>query len=71
VMLERMKEITIWPKDVPRAYAQPGFLTVSAGFWVFISTVCGPRWRQRYEAMLRAAHEAKRLRIGPERRQGR
>jgi hypothetical protein len=70
-MLEKMKDIPIWPKDIPREYAQPGFLMVSAGFFVFISTICGPRWRQQYGAMVKAAEQAKRLKIGGGRRRGR
>jgi hypothetical protein len=60
-LLERMKDVPIWPKDIPREYAQPGFLAVSAGFWPFFSTVLGPRWRQRYLSMIAAMREARRI----------
>ena len=67
-MLERMREIPIWPKDVPREHAQPGFLVASAGFWVFFSVVCGPRWRQRFAAMVSGSQMARRIRFTPGRR---
>lgn len=59
-MLEQLKDIPIWPEEAKqmdgllRAYYQPSFLIASAGFWVFFSLVCGPRWRQRFAAMMQA-----------------
>jgi len=74
LMLKRLPQVAIWPEgtydmDVVLGVAAPGFTAVSAGFGIFLSIVCGPRWEQRYRAMLRAVE--RQVKLPPARRRSR
>lgn len=49
VMMERLPDV-----GIKMEHGEKGFNVVSRGFVVLVGVVCGVRWRQRYNALLRA-----------------
>lgn len=62
LMLKRLPDVALWPagtyeEEVLLGTAQRAFTAVSAGFGIFLSIVCGPRWEQRFRAMMLALRQ--------------
>lgn len=62
LMLKRLPDVASWSEgtyaeEVVLGTAVRAFTAVSAGFGIFMSIVCGPRWEQRFRAMVQAAQQ--------------
>lgn len=73
MMMKRLPDVASYPEGTHReevilGTVQRGFPVVSAGFQVFVSMMCGPRWERQYEAMMKAMEQAQRLGTGRRRR---